>query len=161
MAEPRRMVPAPATLDTIAPYGTLIEPGEDGAAFGPGDAALELWRGTPRLYIMRLKHRPLTVRGITRHVRVTQCLAAMGGREWFVLLAPPESPDDPAAVPDWSRLAAFRISGAQALKLHRGTWHAGPYFVEPMVDFLNLELSDTNEADHHTVPLPVPVHLAP
>jgi len=161
METPRRMVPQAATPEAIAPYGTLIEPGEDGAAFGPADAVLELGRGTPRLYIMRLAQRPLTVRGITRHVRVTQCLAAMGGREWFVLLAPPDAPDDPAATPDWSRLAAFRISGRQALKLHRGTWHAGPYFAEAEAEFLNLELSDTNEADHHTVPLPEPVRLAP
>lgn len=161
MAEPRRMAPEPATPAAIAPYGTLIEPGADGEGFGPADAVLELGRGTPRLYIMRLRHRPPTVRGITRHVRVTQCLAAMGGREWFMLLAPPDAPDDPAAMPDWSRVAAFRISGGQALKLHRGTWHAGPYFVEPAVDFLNLELSDTNETDHQTVPLPVPVLLAP
>ena len=31
---------------------------------------------------------------------------------------------------------------------HRGTWHAGPFFTAPEMDFLNLELSDTNEADH-------------
>jgi ureidoglycolate lyase len=161
MAEPLRMVPQPATPDAIAPYGTLIEPGEDGAGFGPDDAVLELGRGTPRLYIMRLTHRPLTIRGITRHMRVTQCLAAMGGREWFVLLAPPDAPDDPAAIPDAARLAAFRITGGQALKLHRGTWHAGPYFAGPQAEFLNLELSDTNEADHHTVGLPMPVLLTP
>lgn len=161
MAGPRRMTPEPATPETIAPYGTLIEPGQDGTPFGPADAALELGRGTPRLYIMRLRRRPLRVGGITRHVRVTQCLAAMGGREWFVLLAPPDSPDDPAATPDWSRLAAFRITGGQALKLHRGTWHAGPHFTSETADFLNLELSDTNETDHHTVPLPAPVLLTP
>jgi ureidoglycolate hydrolase len=161
MAEPLRMVPQPATAATIAPYGTLIEPAADGAGFGPADAALDLGRGTPRLYIMRLVRPPQVIRGITRHVRVTQCLAAMGGREWFVLLAPPDGPDDPAATPDPARLAAFRISGGQALKLHRGTWHAGPHFATPDAEFLNLELTDTNEADHHTVALPVPVLLAP
>jgi len=37
-----------------------------------------------------------------------------------------------------------------ALALKRGTWHAGPSFTESPVDFLNLELADTNEVDHHT-----------
>jgi ureidoglycolate hydrolase len=78
-----------------------------------------------------------------------------------VLLAPPDAPEDPAAIPDAARLAAFRITGGQALKLHRGTWHAGPYFEAPQAEFLNLELSDTNEADHHTVGLPKPVLLTP
>jgi ureidoglycolate hydrolase len=153
MTETRRMVPEPATPHAIAAYGTLIEAGEDGTPFGPADAALELGRGTPRLYIMRLTQRPLTIRGITRHQRVTQCLAAMKGQEWFVLLAPPDAPDDADARPDPARMRAFRISGGQAIALHRGTWHAGPYFAAPEVDFLNLELSDTNETDHHTVNL--------
>jgi len=141
-----------ATPDAIAPYGTLITPGEDGTPFGPADAALDLGRGTPRLYIMRLRHRPLLVRGITRHSRVTQCLAAMGGHDWFACLASPLDPDAPER-PEPARIACFRIGGGVALALKRGTWHAGPYFAAPSVDFLNLELADTNETDHHTVRL--------
>lgn len=70
--------PQPAPPDGIAPYGTLIEPGEDGAPFGPADAALELGAGTPRLTVVRLRCRPLLVKGVTRHARVTQCLASFG-----------------------------------------------------------------------------------
>lgn len=147
-----RLKAQPATPASIAPYGTLIEAGEDGAPYGPADAALELGQGTPRLYVMRLKRRPLLVRGITRHSRVTQCLAALGGREWFVCLAAPLDADAPEE-PDPSRIACFRIGGGVALALKRGAWHAGPYFEAESVDFLNLELTDTNETDHHTVRL--------
>jgi ureidoglycolate hydrolase len=143
----------PATPAALAPYGTLIEPGIDGTPFGAADARLELGRGTPRLYIMKLQHRPLHVAGITRHAAVTQCLAAMGGKEWLIALAPPGDPDDPAGEPDPERIEAFRIPGHKALALHRGTWHAGPFLLEPEVDFVNLELSDTNIVDHHTVRL--------
>lgn len=147
-----RLKAEPATPDAIAPYGTLITPGEDGTPFGPADAALDLGRGTPRLYIMRLVRKPLLVRGITRHSQVTQCLAAMGGHDWFICLAAPHDPDAPES-PEPGRIACFRIGGGVALALKRGTWHAGPYFEAENVDFLNLELSDTNEADHHTVRL--------
>lgn len=147
-----RLKAEPATPETIAPFGTLITPGEDGTPFGAGDAVLDLGRGTPRLYIMRLNHKPLLVRGITRHSQVTQCLAAMGGRDWFVCLAAPQDPDAPES-PDPARIACFRIGGGVALALKRGTWHAGPFFEAEQVDFLNLELSDTNETDHHTVRL--------
>ncbi|WP_270934824.1 ureidoglycolate lyase [Falsiroseomonas oryzae] len=146
-----RLLPRPATAAAIAPYGTLIEPGEDGTPFGPADAQLELGRGTPRLYIMRIPHRPMLVRGITRHTRVTQCLAATGGADWFACLAPPGDPDAPDATPDPAQVVCFRIGGDVALALKRGTWHAGPFFTAPEQDFLNLELSDTNETDHHTV----------
>ena len=62
--------------------------------------------------------------------------------------APLYGPDDLAAMPDPAGIKAFRISGPVGIKLHRGTWHAGPFFTAPEMDFLNLELSDTNEADH-------------
>jgi ureidoglycolate lyase len=40
------------------------------------------------------------------------------------------------------------VPGSVAVKLHRGTWHAGPFFEGEDISFLNLELSDTNETDH-------------
>ena len=147
------VMPEAATPEAIAPFGTLIEAGEDGTPFGDADARLELGRGTPRLYIMRLRNRPLLVRGITRHTRVTQCLAATMGGEWFIGLAPPIDADLPDAKPDPAAIRIFRIPGDKALALHRGTWHAGPFFAAETQDFLNLELSDTNEVDHHTVRL--------
>jgi ureidoglycolate hydrolase len=148
-----RLPARPATPEAIAPYGTLLRPRPDGGTFGPEDARLDLSRGVPRFYIMQLAHRPLVVRGITRHVRVTQCLAACGGGEWMILLAPPDAPDDPAALPDPARLAAFRLGPREALALHRGAWHAGPLFTAEEMAFFNLELADTNEVDHHTVNL--------
>lgn len=37
-----------------------------------------------------------------------------------------------------------RLEGPCILKLNAGTWHAGPLFTEPFMDFFNLELADTN-----------------
>lgn len=142
-----RLMPRMATPESIEPYGTLIEPGKDGTPFGAGDAELDLSQGTPRLYIMRLRHRPLLIRGITRHARVTQCLASMKGEEWFIGLA------EPGDAPEPDEIKLFRIGGDVALALHAGTWHAGPFFTAPSVDFLNLELTDTNENDHETARL--------
>lgn len=153
MTSPATLLVQPATAAALAPYGTLVEPAEDGAPLFPADPRLDLGRGTPRFYIMRLRSRPLGVSRITRHRMVTQCLAALRGEDWMLVLAPPGDPDDPAAQPDCARLAAFRFSGAQAVILHRGTWHAGPLFKAPEADFVNLELADTNEADHTTAAL--------
>ncbi|GLJ49724.1 hypothetical protein SUGI_1055280 [Cryptomeria japonica] len=44
----------------------------------------------------------------------------------------------------------FRVEGPQFVKLNVGTWHAGPLFTDPSMNFYNLELSDTNEVDHTT-----------
>lgn len=150
------MTPETATPDSIAPYGTLVMPGEDGAPFGPGDASLDLGQGTPRFYIMRLTARPLLIKGITRHGRVTQCLASTDGADWFIGLAPPSPGQDAPAEP----IRVFRIPGGTALCLKAGTWHAGPYFSAPTQDFFNLELADTNETDHHTAKLDPPIAIA-
>ena len=138
----------PITRISFAPFGDLIEGAADGTPFGPNDATLDLTAGRPRLYIMQLPPRGLTFRQITRHRRVTQCLAAVGGRPWYIAVAPPEGVDDPSDEPAADAIRGFRIPGDVAIKLHRGTWHAGPLFEGEDISFFNLELSDTNESDH-------------
>ena len=139
----------PATPAAFAPFGTLIEKAPDGKLFGPDEAQLELGRGTPRFYILDLKHREMEFRHITRHIAVTQCLAAVGGKPWVIAVAPPDDPDNPDAKPDPAKIRAFRIEGHQAIMLGRSTWHAGPFFGLPALSFFNLELADTNQTDHH------------
>ena len=54
------------------------------------------------------------------------------------------------AYPQASDLEAFKIPHGSSVKLHQGTWHAGPLFKGvPYMDFYNLELADTNVVDHH------------
>ena len=49
-------------------------------------------------------------------------------------------------------LKAFRIGPGTFVKMHRGTWHAGPLWGPDLErTYYNLELSDTNVVDHHTV----------
>lgn len=148
-----RLAVAPLSAAAFAPYGTVMPAHEDGKAFGPDEAQLELARGTPRFYVMRLFGRPAAFTHITRHLAVTQCLAAVEGGSWLIAVCPPDDPDNPAAEPDLGRLAAFEVPGDVAVMLHRSTWHAGPYFGGARKDFFNLELADTNQVDHHSVDL--------
>lgn len=140
----------PLTEEAFAPYGTVLKPEEDGLPYGERDARLDLSQGTPRFYLMNLHGKPMAFDRITRHRRVTQCLASVGGGEWVMAVAPPDDVEIPDANPDLSRLKAFRIPGDRAVKLHVGTWHAGPYFEGDSMAFFNLELADTNVTDHHT-----------
>jgi ureidoglycolate lyase len=139
----------PITADAFAPYGTLLPPAEDGKLFGPDEAQLELTRGTPRFYVLRLKRREKAFSHITRHLAVTQCLASVGGKPWLLAVAPPTDADNPEGVPDVDGMRAFLVPGDCAVALHRSTWHAGPFFDEETQDFFNLELADTNQVDHH------------
>lgn len=146
MADTRTLTPTLITTEAFAPYGDVINVMEDGVPFGEQDAQLELTRGTPRLYIMRLPNRGLAFDRITRHTQVTQCLAAVGGADWFIAVAPPSDPHEEEPGPD--DIKAFHVPGDMAIKLHLGTWHVGPFFTPAEANFFNLELADTNIVDH-------------
>ena len=50
---------------------------------------------------------------------------------------------------DQSTVQLVKVEAGEALKLHQGTWHAGPFFATTTALFFNLELSDTNQNDHN------------
>ena len=152
-----QLLPTHATSEALAPYGQLVEPLPNGADFGAGDAELKLDGGKPRFWVMAVEHREPKVTVLARHSLCSQCLASADGKPWWIVLAPPQpelAPPDPALI----RL--FRIEPGVILKLHVGTWHAGPYFREPQANFFNLELADTNSHDFTEVELPEPLQFA-
>jgi ureidoglycolate hydrolase len=147
----------PITAAGFAPFGHVIEPSPDGAPVPDVDAALDLGGGRPRFYIMALRDRGLTVSRITRHANATQVLASASGESWLLAVAPP---DAAAPAPDPAAIRAFVIPAGRAVLLSRGTWHAGPYFTSPTMNFFNLELEDTNLVDHDTCDLEARFGLA-
>ena len=137
----------------FAPYGEIIRPRTSSAETAVEETKLTLANGTPRLWIMDLKKRGLVFADMARHRRVSQCLGSMQGKEWFIGVAPPSDLAD-GTRPELDRIAAFRIPGDCLIKLHVGTWHAGPHFVHDECLFFNLENLDTNERDFDTSDLP-------
>ncbi|KOP25046.1 Ureidoglycolate hydrolase [Hapalosiphon sp. MRB220] len=135
------------TPENFARYGQVIFPSQDGKTFDTEDAQLKLDKGTPRFYIMHLERRGRKFHKITRHVKCTQCLGSLEGKDWLIAVCPP---NNEVKEPDLENISAFRIPGNCFIKLDVGTWHAGPYFEHDSVDFYNLELSDTNVVDHFT-----------
>lgn len=145
----RSILAIPITAEAFRPFGQLIMPQPDDVAFNSQDAQLNLEKGIPRFYIMSLPQRGRRFHQITRHSGCTQCLGSLEGHTWFLGVASPS--EDPQPHPD--AIKVFEIPGNCFVKLEVGTWHAGPYFDEEMVNFYNLELSDTNVVDHTTCDL--------
>jgi ureidoglycolate hydrolase len=135
------------TSENFRRYGQVIFASLDGKAYDVEDAQLNLRNGIPRFYIMRLEKRGQKFHKITRHVQCTQCLGSLSGKDWLIAVCPPNNDLNEPALEE---IAAFRIPGSCFIKLHEGTWHAGPYFDHEAVDFYNLELADTNVVDHFT-----------
>ncbi|KAJ3675580.1 hypothetical protein LUZ60_004622 [Juncus effusus] len=170
MAKEVKLKAIEATPESFAPFGQVISSSSDGDEFGPHDAQLDLSRGIPRFYIMKLEDRKLKFSTITHHASVTQCLGSIGGQDWYLGLSKASILEDQSAndnsdkgktvkksacghfylPPNPDEVCVFRVSGSKFLKLNKGTWHAGPLFKEKSMDFYNLELSNTNVVDHTT-----------
>lgn len=132
------------------PYGDVIEPAMRGEQFdrdryqADNDPQLTITNGEPLLRIMHLRLRGLVFTKIARHLRVTQCLGALQGKDWFLAVAPP---DINRSEPSLADIVGFHIPGDRIVKLHIATWHAGPHFTHEEAMFLNLENRNTNTED--------------
>ncbi|MBD2512408.1 ureidoglycolate lyase [Nostoc muscorum FACHB-395] len=149
MSKPKQVKPLPAQLispENFQPYGQVIYPMQEEKPYDSTYAQLLLSKGTPCFYIMRLARQGRKFYNITRHVQCTQCLGSLGGKEWFIAVAPPSD----ISQPNLNLLCAFRIPGNCFIKLEAGTWHAGPHFEDEFIDFYNLQLSDTNITDYES-----------
>lgn len=155
------------TDEAFAPYGDIIKPRKGGEQFDRGyaydpareETYVKLTMGAePMLRIMHLPMRGLIFTKLARHRKVSQCLGALQGKDWFIAVAAPTDFADEAH-PQLADVAAFRIPGDRIVKLHVGTWHAGPHFTHDECLFLNLEQADTNIHDFQDVPLPRPCRI--
>lgn len=120
------------------------------------DPDLRFGPGKLRYFVMRLPYRPLSIKTMTRHLQSTQCLSSAEGLPFWMLLAPPHIKG-----PTLDATAAWllKVMPGEGLKLHIGTWHAGPYFPAKSALFFNLELADTYIKDHETLPLSEPLTM--
>jgi ureidoglycolate hydrolase len=105
---------------------------------------------------MRLRHRPAVLAGMTRHQRATQCLGSADAQPWWLAVAAPSLQPEELCVASVHLVA---VSPGEAVQLHQGTWHAGPFFQASTALFYNLELGDTNLTDHNFQRLTTPVKL--
>src|SRR5512143_3409087 len=90
------------TEKAFAPCGEIIRPLRAGGQFDDNpydpetgaEARLTLANGVPRLWIMQLDGPRLAFAQLARHRRVSQCLGALNGKDWFIAVAPPSAPAD-------------------------------------------------------------------
>jgi ureidoglycolate hydrolase len=153
------------TAEAFAPFGRVIEPRRTGEQFDRSNpyapdadhahVPLVLTNGEPVLRIMHQRLRGLTFGKMARHMRVSQCLGAIGGKDWYLGVA---APGDTVTLAD---VAAFHIPGDRIVRLHVGTWHAGPHFTHDEAMFLNLENTDTNSRDFGEATLPEECVITP
>jgi ureidoglycolate hydrolase len=150
------------TDEAFAPFGDIIKPrrsgdqGDRAYAYRPGQEKnhVELVASNePMIRIMHQFKRGLEFNIVARHLRVSQCLGSLQGKEWFIAVAKPDAAFEDGH-PRLDRISAFRIPGDRLIKIHTGTWHAGPHFTHDECMFVSFENVDTNTRDFDVVKLP-------
>jgi ureidoglycolate hydrolase len=136
--------------------GTGLREVDDMTPPGDQDAQLIFGPGQLRYYVMRIPHRPQPIKAMTRHLQATQCLSSAEGMPFWMLLA---APHIKGPVLDASAAWLLKLNPGEGIKLHLGTWHAGPLFEAASASFFNLELADTNQRDHETLSLSRSLHI--
>lgn len=125
----QRLQAEPLTREAFAPYGDVIETG--GAAHFPiNDGAVERYhdlapvsvdgRGRALVNIFECRRPatvPVPVALVERHPLGSQAFVPLDGARMCVVVAPPGTPPEPAA------LRAFLSRPDQGVSYHPGTWH--------------------------------------
>ena len=131
-------------------FGTAILPVDDMTPHSSCDAELKFNGDNLRYYVMRLHRRAAVLGSMTRHIQATQCLGSADAQPGWLAVATAKLQSEQL---DHSTVQLVKVEPGEAVKLHQGTWHAGPFFLATTALFFNLELSDTNLADHNSQPL--------
>ena len=146
-----RLKPVPLTRGLFAPFGEVIEAGDnphytinDGYAERYSDLAnidVAEREGQLRVNIFRAVPRalPLPVRMVERHPLSSQAFVAMGGQPFLVVVAAP------GKAPLAGDLHAFVTNGRQGVNYARGTWHHPLIAFGSPDDFLVIDRGGTGE----------------
>ena len=159
----------PITGTAFAPYGWVAGGEGPSASSGPsrpinggsslrldgvGELALTAEGGAPCLALFRAQAQALAGpwQQLERHRLGTQTFVPMGGVAYVVLVALGDTAPDPAT------LAAFSVSGTQAVTLRAGTWHHGLIALQAG-DFIVIERQAAAvDCEFATLPVPVTLH---
>jgi hypothetical protein len=140
-AAARTVTPIPLSATAWAPFGWLPVADTD-----PGDGTHTLEFEWDDVHVNRIGHRRDEVPAVTgglrcqelyRHVTHTQVVMPLDARA-VIAVAPPGLAMDSSS--DTEGVEAFILQPLQAIVLHRGTWHWGPFPVTAgLVELFNVQ----------------------
>ena len=147
-------LPVVSALDIdVSPLGYLlgITPDAQLTETGFYHGAVKLLKPGPfksdddtTLSIARVDPRVNEVTWMERHFKHTQAFLPLGGKDYVVVMAPPNDKE----LPDIDQTLAIRFPGDVGFMMHVGTWHEFPFAVKPATDVVVILRNETNRDLH-------------
>ena len=101
----------------------------------------------------KIKRSPFRQKCSERHMKTPEFLLPVNG-DMILILGPPEYPNEPSRLPDFSRFAAFKIKAGEAVLLKPGVWHYAGMPFEDEIYMYCIYASGTGENDLALVDFP-------
>ena len=138
----RTLTPRPLTRGDFAPFGDVIQAGENGAEINDGTclrfndlarvetdangaAGLSVFRAAPRTLPMRIEM-------LERHPLGSQAFVPLTRTAFIVVVADAKN----ESRPDLQAVRAFKTAPGQGVNFHRGVWHHPLIALNETCDFL-------------------------
>ena len=101
----------------------------------------------------RIKKTPLIQTRSERHMETPECLIAVGG-DMYIIVGPPDYPEEPERLPDFSRFAAFKVKAGEAILMKPGVWHYACIPLKKEMYMYCIFATETGEKDCYIVDFP-------
>lgn len=142
------LMPEPLTAAAFAPFGDVMEVGDDKTHYTINYGRTERYHdlaqldtlengGKPTVSIFRSQPAsfPLQIEIMERHPFGSQAFFSMQRKPFLVLVAPP------GEKPELEQLRLFEVGAEQGVNYHRGVWHHYQFSVDDVRDFLCIDRS--------------------
>lgn len=142
------LIPEPLTAAAFAPFGDVIEVGDERTHYAINYGRTERYHdlaqldvleneGKPTVSIFRSQPAqfPLKVEVMERHPHSSQAFLSMQRKPFLVLVAPP------GEQPLLEQLRLFVVGADQGVNYHRGVWHHYQFSLDEVRDFLCIDRS--------------------
>lgn len=142
------LIPEPLTAAAFAPFGDVIEAGDEKTHYTINYGRTERFHdlaqldvlangGKPTVSIFRSQpaNFPLRVEVMERHPHSSQAFISLQRRPFLVLVAPPGDQ------PELDQLRLFEVGPNQGVNYHPGVWHHYQFSLDETRDFLCIDRS--------------------
>ena len=137
----------------VAPPNVKPEHSGDEFDWWPDMMVFDTIKGKYSVGFAKNKKTPLRQTCSERHMNTPEFMLAVNS-DMYIIVGPPDYPNEPARLPDLSRFSAFKVKAGEAILLKPGVWHYAGIPLKDQMYMYCIYASGTGENDLTLVDFP-------